>query len=51
MSIDFAASNSLTGLAARIQAEHEGVQAAAKRGLEHAMTAGDMLIEAEAQVT
>lgn len=44
---DITLSNSLTDLAARIRAEHEGAQAAVRRGIEHAMAAGDMLIEAK----
>jgi hypothetical protein len=43
-------SNSLADLAARIKAEHEAIGLAAKRGLEHAMRAGDMLLEAKAQL-
>ena len=44
------ASNSLTDLAARIQQEHDAVADALKRGVEHAMRAGDLLIEAKAQL-
>jgi hypothetical protein len=43
-------SNSLTDLAARIQAEHEACESALKRGLEHAVAAGKLLIEAKAQL-
>ena len=43
-------SNSLTDLAHRIRAEHEAVGAALKDGLAHAMAAGDILIEAKAQL-
>jgi hypothetical protein len=50
MSTDVAASNSLADLAASIRAEHQGARAAIKRGIEHAMAAGDLLIEAKAQV-
>jgi hypothetical protein len=39
--------NHLDDLAARIRAEHEGVHAAIKSGLEHALTAGELLIEAK----
>ena len=42
--------NSLADLAARIRAEHEGVAAAIRRGLEHAIRAGDLLIEAKGKV-
>jgi hypothetical protein len=40
----------LDDLAARIQAEHRGVIASVKRGLQHAMAAGDLLIQAKALV-
>jgi hypothetical protein len=43
-------SNSLTDLAARIRAEHEATAASLKRGAEHAMAAGKLLIEAKAQL-
>jgi hypothetical protein len=43
-------SNSLADLAARINQEHEAAEAAIKRGAAHAMAAGDLLIEAKAQV-
>ena len=43
-------SNSLTDLAARIRAEHEATADALKSSVEHAMAAGDLLIEAKAQV-
>jgi hypothetical protein len=42
--------NSLAELPARIRAEHEAVQVALKRGIEHAMTTGDLLLEAKAQL-
>jgi hypothetical protein len=45
---DIARSNSLTDLAARIRAEHEATALSLKRGLEHSMTAGQLLIEAKA---
>jgi Protein of unknown function (DUF3102) len=43
-------SNSLAVLAARIRDEHEATAIALKRGIEHAFTAGELLIEAKAQV-
>ncbi len=43
-------SNRLPELAARINAEHEAAAGAIKRGLGHAMTAGDLLTEAKATV-
>jgi hypothetical protein len=43
-------SNSLADLAARISAEHKAVAASLKSSLAHAMTAGDLLIEARAQL-
>jgi hypothetical protein len=43
-------SNSLADLAARIKVEHESAGAAVRKGAEHAMAAGDMLIEAKAQI-
>jgi hypothetical protein len=42
-------SNSLTDLAARINAEHEAASGSLKRGMQHAMSAGFMLIEAKAR--
>jgi hypothetical protein len=45
-----AGSNSLPELAARIRAEHEATAVAMQRGVEHAMAAGDLLIEAKAQL-
>src|SRR5258708_2260447 len=48
--MDITLSNSLADLAARIRAEHEGARAAIKRGTEHAMAAGDLLIEAKSQL-
>jgi hypothetical protein len=41
-------SNALRDLAVRINAEHEAACAAIKSGAEHAMAAGDLLIEAKA---
>jgi hypothetical protein len=41
-------SNRLTVLAAGIRAEHEATASALRRGLDHAMAAGGLLIEAEA---
>jgi hypothetical protein len=46
---DLALSNSLADLAARIRAEHEATSTALKSSVEHAMRAGDLLIEAKAQ--
>jgi Protein of unknown function (DUF3102) len=43
-------SNSLPDLASRIRAEHEATSAALKTSVEHAMTAGELLIEAKALV-
>jgi Protein of unknown function (DUF3102) len=43
-------SNSLADLAARIKAEHDAVGHALKRGLEHAIAAGRLLIEAKEQL-
>jgi hypothetical protein len=47
---DLATSNSLTDLAARIRAEHDASAHALKRGLEHAIAAGSLLIEAKKQL-
>jgi hypothetical protein len=47
---DLARSNSLVDLAARIKAEHEATAAALKDSVAHAMAAGDLLIEAKAQL-
>ncbi len=44
-------SNSLADLAARINAEHEAVGNALQRGLDHALAAGRLLIEAKKQFT
>lgn len=44
---DIALSNSLTDLAARIKVEHESTAAALKRGAEHAIAAGKLLLEAK----
>jgi hypothetical protein len=43
-------SNSLTDLAARIKAEHAAYVAAIKQSLSRAMAAGDLLLEAKAQL-
>jgi hypothetical protein len=43
-------SNSLTDLAARISAEHRASTAAMQRGVEHAIRAGELLIEAKRQL-
>jgi hypothetical protein len=43
-------SNSLTDLAARIKAAHEATAIAMQRGLEHAIRAGELLIEAKIQL-
>lgn len=43
-------SNSLANLAARIRTEHEATKAALNSAVVHAMAAGDLLIEAKAQV-
>lgn len=42
--------NYLPDLAARIRAAHDGARAAAKRSVEHAIAAGELLIEAKAQL-
>jgi hypothetical protein len=42
--------HSLVELAARIRAEHEATSTALKSSVEHAMKAGDLLIEAKAQL-
>jgi ribosome-associated translation inhibitor RaiA len=47
---DLSHSNSLTDLAARIRAEHEAAGAAVKRSVQHAMAAGDLLLEAKVQL-
>jgi DUF3102 family protein len=47
---DIATSNSLADLAARIRAEHEAAVGAQRTSLTHAMAAGDLLIEAKAQL-
>jgi hypothetical protein len=46
----FNGSNSLPDLAARIRTEHEATAAALQSAVMHAMTAGDLLIEAKAQL-
>lgn len=50
MSTELIRSNSLTDLAARIKIEHEASLLSMKRGLEHAIAAGNLLIEAKAQL-
>jgi hypothetical protein len=47
---DFAASNSLTDLAARIKAEHMAAAASLRDSVRHAIMAGEMLIEAKTLV-
>jgi hypothetical protein len=47
---DISISNSLADLAHRIKAEHEAVGHAMKRGLGHAIAAGEMLIEAKSRL-
>jgi hypothetical protein len=47
---DVTASNSLTDFAARIRNEHIAVGVALKHSVEHAMAAGDLLMEAQAQL-
>jgi Protein of unknown function (DUF3102) len=48
---DLARSNSLTDLAARINTEHEAASEALRRSLDHAITAGTLLLEAKAQLS
>jgi hypothetical protein len=43
-------SNPLADLAARIRAEHQATVGAMRNCLEHAMAAGDLLLEARAQI-
>jgi hypothetical protein len=45
--MDPSMSNSLAELAARIRGEHDGAKGAIKRGVEHAIAAGELLIEAK----
>ena len=47
---DIAVSNSLTDLRERLKNEHAAVASAFKTSLQHAMAAGDILIEAKAQL-
>jgi hypothetical protein len=47
---NIATSNSLADLAGRIKAEHEAAGAAMKKGLQHGIAAGSLLIEAKDQV-
>lgn len=46
---DLSTSNSLTDLAARIQAEHEASALHVKRGLDHALACGRLLLEANSK--
>jgi hypothetical protein len=48
--LDVERSNSLTDLAARIKAEHEGCTLAVQRGVLHAIKCGRLLIEAKDQL-
>jgi Protein of unknown function (DUF3102) len=48
--VPFNGSNSLADLAARIRAFHEATAEGLRRSVEHAMAAGDLLIEAKAQL-
>jgi hypothetical protein len=50
MIFDPSLSNSLVELAARIRAEHDSAGAAIKRTIEHAIAAGELLLEAKAQL-
>jgi Protein of unknown function (DUF3102) len=50
MALPTEGSNSLADLAHRINAEHEATLAAVKTGLEHAIAAGQLLLEAQAQI-
>jgi hypothetical protein len=45
--VDITPSKRLRGLAARIRAEREASAIAMQRGLQHAMAAGDLLLEAK----
>jgi len=47
---DLTFSNSLADLAARIKVAHAAYVDAARKGVEHAMAAGDLLLEAKAQL-
>src|ERR1700732_2297567 len=47
---DLTLSNSLADLAARINAEHEAAGGALKRSLQHAIAAGELLLEAKDQL-
>jgi hypothetical protein len=48
--MDPSLSNSLVELAARIRAEHASAEGTVKRGVEHAIAAGDLLIEAKSKL-
>src|SRR3954447_26941881 len=50
MTTTITASNSLADLAARIKAEHGAVASALKDSVRHAIAAGELLIEAKAQL-
>src|SRR5262249_11779578 len=41
----------LTDLATRIQAEHQAATDAMRRGIEHAIAAGELLLQAKAQLS
>lgn len=47
---DLTRSNSLTDLAARIKAEHTAVSESLRESVRHGMVAGDLLVEAKAQL-
>ena len=47
---DLILSNSLVDLAARINAEHEAAGGALKHSLQHAIAAGELLLEAKDQL-
>lgn len=49
-SLDLSASNYLTVIAGRIKAEHEAVAASLKQSVQHAIAAGELLIEAKDKV-
>jgi hypothetical protein len=50
MSTDISRSNSLTDLAARIKAEHQATSDALKDSVQHAIKAGELLLEAKEQL-
>jgi hypothetical protein len=49
--VSYERSSSLAELAARIRVEHEASGVALKEGLRHAIAAGELLIEAKAQLS